>query len=520
MKANKIIGVVCLLSAMLFCDFVFAGSSDDLGKTIVDGIFGQPKKTQNNQQQPQPQNSPSSATNKTPAKEITYSGYANTFMPVKKLESEGRINDAVLLNNKISSAADSDPLPNLEGGILALDAGQSDDAIKRLASAETIFAKNDSGSKVGGWLSGGGSFLAESVLGNEELGAYSGEGYEKVLMLNLKSIAYLLTGERKAYNVTRRAINWQDVERRRFEEDIQKAKEELKKEEKGQRDKGNDVMSFNLSSLVAKEYTPMEKKAASLPSAYVNPFAYYVAGMVQEFESFDDKSLRDNALISYKKALELNPVSRVLKEAVNDLQKKGPGGSRLVHVVAGDGFVPEKKLLTLGMNLKGTIVPVKLPIYMPVPSLVHHIEVSSGNGQKLATLSTVADIEAMCLRFQKDATPMRDFRVMLAVVRSYFEKQALKNTGDAGAIIGAVRDGMATPDMRSWMDLPATMQAARFYAPAGMDKIKLTTYDANGNILASTTISIDSTSHNFVYVRSIDRTLYAASNKKLWLAEK
>ena len=106
------------------------------------------------------------------------------------------------------------------------------------------------------------------------------------------------------------------------------------------------------------------------------------------------------------------------------------------------------------------------------------------------------------------------------MANTHFTGPVYSANGFVGAIIGAVRDGMATPDMRSWMDLPATMQAARFYAPAGMDKIKLTTYDANGNILASTTISIDSTSHNFVYVRSIDRTLYAASNKKLWLAEK
>ncbi len=474
------------------------------------------------------------------SKTITYAGYGETFIPVKDLHRSGSVSDAYQMHLQKAKSFDDNPLSNLEAAFLALDAGKSSDAVNYLAKSEMIFAKNDSGSKIGGWFSATGDFLGETVTGNEEKHQYSGEGYEKVLMLNLKSIAYLLDGERKAYNVTRRAINWQDVERKRFEKNIQEAKAELEKEKNSLNAK-NKSADFNFSSIILQEYAPMEKKAMKLPSAFVNPFAYYVAGMVQEFDSFDDKSLRDNALISYKKALELNPESAVLKEAVNDLQKPKASGTRLVHIVAGDGYVPEKKLLTINKAIpidtqqgrKYVIAPMKIALYVPNDADVHRIEVSNMSGKKLATLSNVADIEAICLRYQKDSSTVRALRAELAHFRTVMEQtvfQGLQESSNQNSgkdpnaagfftMLGAWRDSATHPDMRSWMTLPASMQAARFYIPKDLDKVKLTSYNASGKVVASATVSLDNKDHNFIYARSLNQNLYAYSNKKMWFSK-
>ena len=268
----------------------------------------------------------------------------------------------------------------------------------------------------------------------------------------------------------------------------------------------------------------MEAKATTVPSAYVNPFGFYVAGMIQEFESYNDRSLRDNARISYKKALELNPNSKVLKQAVKDLKKpQAPSGTRLVHVVVADGFVPEKKVLTYNVQSGSYVIPLKMPIYEPVKSRVHRIEVRNTSGKRLATLSPVADVEAICLRQQLDLQPLLTMRAMSSfAVTAATEAVAQQSQGIGGLLlkgISSLRKKTSAPDTRSWMSLPATMQAARLHLRKGIKKLKIVTYAKNGKKLSSKTVRIAPNTHNFIYARSIDSMLYTRDTEKLWLAE-
>ena len=334
-----------------------------------------------------------------------------------------------------------------------------------------------------------------------------------------KTIAYLLEGKREAYNVTRRAIDWQNIEKKAFDEEMNGVQKELAEEENKQKNKGYDIDELNIKNIIADLYSAMDNKASKVASAYVNPFGYYVAGMIQEFESYNDSSLRHNARISYEKALELNPKSEVLQEAIKDLEKQNhPSGTKLVHVVVADGFVPEKKVLEFWLKAGSTVIPIRLPIYEPTPSKVSRIEIYSSGGKRLASLSQVADIEAICLRHQKDMQPYYTFQVTFAAARTFSEKKMLNHLGPAGDAISDARNKMCAPDTRSWMSLPASVQAARFYVAKGLKNIKIVTYNASGKKLASKDVDLDTSSHNFVYARSIDNILYTYSNKKLWLA--
>lgn len=459
-------------------------------------------------------------------RQVVYEGYTKEMVPIKTLIATGKAADAYQQRlPKDGKLDDLDMLANLELGTMAIDTSMLDDARGGFDRAERILDSRDDQSHVGGFLSGTRDTVLNVLSGNAELGEYQGPGFERVLMLNYKSIAYLLDGERKAYNVTRRAIDLQNIEKKEFDALVREAKEKIEAEEAKQKEKGADLDAYGLDTVIEEQYQSTEKEALSVPHAFVNPFGFFVAGLVQELDSYEDPSLRDNAQISYKKALELNPKSMVIKHAVNDLGKPANRDRRFVGVIVADGFAPEKKLLKFDISL-GASVPtiVELPIYVPVPSRVHRIEIQTTNGKRWAHTSEVADITALALRYQKDSGPIHQLRLMTTVVRNVIEGQMLNQAEQSAGVFGKMfsglkgaRDEMSHPDMRSWSTLPSRLLAARFFVPKSVSQIKVVAYDAKSRQLSSRVVPIDKDSHNLVYVRTLDNTLYTSSSKKMWV---
>lgn len=476
--------------------------------------------------------------------DVLYAGYSKEFQPVKQMLALGDLDgverfytekEEKIIKSK-SKKSDWDIIKStgflrwIERGTLHLDQGNLDGSIQAFTNAEDIldFRKSPSGKK-GKTITRSLGFLLETLTGNEEIRPYSGEGYEKVLMLNYKSIAYLLKGDRKAYNVTRRAIDWQNIEREAFQKELEKAKRDLKSKETSNASTGSSSIessaanpAANLSSVNlgwTKKYQEFDNIADRVPSAFVNPFGYYVSGMIQEFESRENNSMKDNARISYSHALELNPQSKVLQQAVKDMKsKKNHDDKRLVHVVVADGFVPEKKMLVYQIPILGGVLPIKLPLYEPVASKVARVEVQTSDGKHLAELSLVADVEAICLRHQKDTEPLRMLRVALAIARSGGINQLASHGGIAGTFISMAADSMAAPDMRSWMSLPASIQAARLYVSKDVKNLKIVSYDKQGQSLAEKMVNVNQESDAFIYARSIETQMYMNEAKAFWVA--
>jgi hypothetical protein len=153
------------------------------------------------------------------------------------------------------------------------------------------------------------------------------------------------------------------------------------------------------------------------------------------------------------------------------------------------------------------------------------VEVQTTGGKRWARLSEVADITALALRHQKDAGPLVQLRMMTTVIRNVIEGQAWNQAQQKAGIFGqlvskakGMRDETAHPDMRSWSMLPSRLMAARIFVPKSVSKIKLVAYDSKGRVLGSRVVAIDANSHNFVYARAIDNTLYTSSNNEMWVA--
>ncbi|MCB1961471.1 MAG: hypothetical protein KDE68_13265 [Rhodocyclaceae bacterium] len=459
-------------------------------------------------------------------REVVYEGYTKDMQPVKQMLAEGNAGQALQSKTPEGDALDKlDMLGNLELATLALDAEALEQAKDGFQRAELALNQKDERSTVGGVFSGAKDTMLSALTGNDELGEYPGSGYERVLMLNYKSIAYLLDGERKAYSVTRRAIDLQNIEKQRFDEMLRAAEAKIKEEEDKQKEKGAELGAYGFDDVVDEQYKATDKMASKVPHAFVNPFGFYVAGVVQELDSYEDRSLRDNARISYRKALELNPKSAVIKQAVAELGKPAPKGRRLVNVIVADGFAPEKKLLKFDLILGASLpTSIELPLYEPVDSQVARVDIQLPSGKRLAQASEVADISALALRFQKDAGPIHQLRMMTTVIRNIIEgqawNQAQQQAGIFGSVLGGLkkaRDEMAHPDMRSWVTLPSRLLAARAFVPSSVTQVQVVAFDRKGRKLSSQRVNIDRETPSLVYARVIDKTMYAATSKPMWV---
>ena len=198
--------------------------------------------------------------------------------------------------------------------------------------------------------------------------------------------------------------------------------------------------------------------------------------------------------------------------------KKNPGRDKhLVHVVAMDGFAPERKVLSFYLPFGSLPVNIKVPMYVPVESRVSRIEVQTACGQRLGSMLPLADVSALCLRYQKDALPTMFVGVVAAALIDLGEKKLATDTFGKtyGTLLGVALDTQQNPDTRSWMSLPSSIQTTSFSPPKGVTSLKIVSYGKNGKPLASRTVSIKNGDQHFVLVRSMDDTMYAHASKNI-----
>lgn len=457
--------------------------------------------------------------------ESYYAGYSLAFQPYKEKLVNGKANeictDFAEEDKKIlESGKTEDELPKqlglikiMERASLSLQAGNTEKALQYCEDGQDMIEAQESESYAKEWVSKGGNAFS-NLLGFGTV-TYYPPGYEKVMLFNMHSIAYLLNGDDRAFNMARFAIDWQNAEKEKFEKYLEEQSKKIAENE-NKEDTATKERSASSSSTVEKEFAKYDDIALKVPNAYVNPFGDYVTGMVNEFKSVKIPSLVSNAHIAYKQALQLNPESKAIADAAAATEK-GQQVERLIHIVALNGFAPEKKVLKIPLDQH---FHAELPTFEPVPDLVGSIKVTTTDGKLLATLSPVADIEALAMREQKDALPGMIATMVGQTVRdmvAWHAAEALcKGCGD---LAGKILDNAQEPDTTAWMSMPKTIQASRFVPPKSLNSIKIISYDANGGKLAEQTVKLNDSDLNFVLIRTIDKNMFAFPSKKIWSAK-
>ena len=403
-----------------------------------------------------------------------------------------------------------------ERGSLFLYGQDYEKSINTFGLAEDIVYKDETKKSAFKSFSSAMLSLGEVFSGNEELRPYVGDGWERVLILNLKTIAHLLKGERKAYNVTRRAIKLQNQERELFEAKLKKIIKTKKKKDKKLKKKGYAAFGVVLDDYIRKSYVVPNIKGSEVESAYVNPLGFYLAGVIQEYDTYSDPGLLSNAIISYNKADEVYGGNQFVKDIVKDLEEFGADNdSQVVHILFANGYVPEKKVIVTRFLVRDLVVPIKVPIYESIESTINHVEVHF-QGSRISTLSKVADVESLCLRQQKDSEPFFQNRVRISSIRMLTGKGFSRLFGSFGQDMS--RDfEKSTPDLRSWLSLPKEILAGRIKIPKNADKITLIGRDKSGKNVYSEDVMLSQDHANFVFARGLKNKVYTLSNESHWI---
>lgn len=464
----------------------------------------------------------------------------------------------------------------IERGLLTLNVGDFERALFYFDAAEEKLGLAEDNNSVASSASSVGKSGLSMLLGSEELANYELRGYEKVMLLNYKALCYMLMGDRKAYNVTRRAIDLQQAEWEKFKqllaENEQKQKElkdsvankpkpemaaegmTAEKEANRQEELDGSISKLQgMKSLFAKQSaseTQLKKidgqidqvkkmktaatgpspekltaadiddrsedvksKANMVTSAYVNPFGDYLNAMMMEIDGFDDPTMRGNAKISYGKVQENNKDCVAAKNAVKTVEKGIAKDQKLVQVLLSDGFSPYQVEKT-------KVFPI------PLKDRVINAVVNYSNATPVPTETTGARIRgvgkdmALSSLTKMENLILRDEEDRLPMRATMFGLAIIRSAA-SGAFLGnlgsAVAGSIQHPDTRSWLSLPNQVYVARVVVPKSQQTLKLETLGANGKVLASQDVKLAKEGPTVVYAVSYDKNMRVYANAFSWV---
>lgn len=469
----------------------------------------------------------------------------------------------------------------VERGLLTLNVGDFERALFYFDAAEEKLGLTEADDTVSGAASKYGKTGLSVLLGSEEMANYELRGYEKVMLLNYKALCYMLMGDRKAYNVTRRAIDLQQAEWEKFQavlaelekkkeerkqivkdsienidKEIVKLQEEIKQTEREMAEYRNspnfrdDALSRSLikswqksidsdrkwiqsqqnsraeyvaelsgddqsmsASDVDDRTDEVKAKAASVSSAYVNPFGDYLNAMMMEIDGFDDPTMRQNAKIAYKKVVDNNKDCAAARQAVRNVEKGLKEDRKLVQILLSDGFSPyqveKTKVFPIPIDDRVINAVVNYSNATPVPTQTAGARVMVGG--KSMNLSSLTKMESLILRDEADRLPLRATMFGLAILRSTATGAFLGNLGSA--LAGKIQH----PDTRSWLTLPNQVYVARIAVPKSQSNLKLETVGEDGSVLASQNVKLAKDGPTVVYAVSYDKNMQVYANAFSWV---
>jgi len=469
-------------------------------------------------------------------------GYSRNFIPIRALIKQGAFTDAMSnfalpvedrdgdkdegkADNKGKKAPAARPseidtkaitrdqfLANAELGLLTFERNGVDEAIVHLRAAEEKVKKKS----VGGLFGKGVKWIGGKIIGRDDITDYDPFDHEAILQLNYLALSHLLKGDRSSYNVARRCMQHQADLKQKFDKQIAEYKAKLEKQT-GSSSKLTDADRQSVDGL-SSEFKRFDTIAQRVPNAYVNPLGDYVAGLIQEIASVEQPPLRDNSRIAYESAGRLCGGSVQLTAAAQAMARpRVPKGERVLHVIVGEGFSPARDVMTFGFGIAGRVLPLRIPIFTPLPSTIDRLEVYGGGNKKLATLDPIGDFEAIRLRHQSDRIPEILFNVMASGLGSYATAEVAGKAGAIGNALNDLKEANASPDTRSWLSLPRRFHIARVVLPVNMKAVQIASF-AGSRKLATVPVDIPANqSQSVVYARAIEERLQVQNAQRLWV---
>ena len=317
-----------------------------------------------------------------------------------------------------------------------------------------------------------------STIVNENVIPYRGEEYDGIMVNVYKALNFMAE---KNFDLARvefnRALDRQRRAKEKFNEEINKLRTELEKEQQQNEFSKSNVENPQTAELLAQKYPNLHNFEA-YPD-FVNPFATYLAGIFFNLVSDHAKAV-DLLKESYGMVGENGYIAEDLRATEDILD----GKSRLedtVWLIFENGLGPVKKELRLDIPLFVATDDVKY-VGIALPELhfrnqAHQYLIAEVEGKDYET-RLVSDMDRVIrTEFSKDYTGILTRAIISATAKTVaqyaLEKQNSSNSSIASIFMAAYSFATTAADVRIWTSLPKEFQVARFPKPKnGKLKVK------------------------------------------------
>lgn len=357
---------------------------------------------------------------------------------------------------------------------------------------------------------------AVSLLLNDKVLEYQGEGFEKVLVHALKARNYLALGDEEAARVEIRNANMrQDEERKRNADTMEKAK----------KDANGRVNMDGLSQEIDKQFAPSADILLRLDNVYQNPFATYLSGVVYELNGEPD-----DAFIDFKKVYETTRSPVVEPDLIQlgsklrrkselaqlglEAPKGAPPAPGNTIVLVDNGLAPERVEIKFPIPGPNTVLFAAVPMTKPVATDVGDVEVLDGQGQVIGRTAPMVDIEAMAVRNLRDKYPAILVRQAVRLAAKAAAGYAIeKEAGTLGLVATSLLNAATEQaDLRGWYALPRSIHVAKVALPAGQREVTLRLLAPTGQPLREVTVPVQVANPrlNLVSVRYVGGQVFSS----------
>ncbi|MEO8604704.1 MAG: hypothetical protein ABI629_19200 [bacterium] len=358
---------------------------------------------------------------------------------------------------------------------------------------------------------------AGSLMLNDKVLEYQGDGFEKVLMHGFKARNYLMLGDPESARVEIRNANMrQDEERKKNQEAI----DEAKKEGEGK----------YAPSEIDKQFGASQAALSRLDNVYQNPFATYLSGVVYEVNGEPG-----DAFIDYKQAYEMVPnplvgadLTRLAKQLGREDELPAGGVGAVadgaapgnVLVFLDNGLAPERVQIKFPLPGPGTVLFAAVPMTQPVSTNVTEADVVGANGEVLGHTQMLVDVEAMSVRSLHDHYPgILTRQAIRLATRAAAGAVAQQQLGAAGLLLTTTFNAIAEQaDLRAWYTLPRSVHVARINLPADQQQLTLRLLDGSGSTVREVAVPVISpagASLRVASLRYVDGQVIAAGQPPL-----
>jgi len=304
-----------------------------------------------------------------------------------------------------------------------------------------------------------------ALLVNDNARPYVAPDYERIFAHAYQALNYWRRNDVTATAVElRAAANEQRVAADRRDDEIADAQQAARRE-------GVEPDRFD------SQFAGLDAAAGEVKASFQNAWTFYLSALFWEAHGeYND------ALVDYKKALEIHPDSAMLQQDVARLSRAQDGrvrrGEGLVAVVYEQGLVPARRELSLPIPTPHGLFAVAFPTYSaadkprPAP-----LTVSVNGGDTRARTEVLTDVGGLAARHLREQLPGLLVRQTLRATTKYnLQKKANDDFGPVGAILTQIFNVVSEQaDLRSWLSLPAYAQATRLMLPPGEHRLELST---------------------------------------------